>query len=334
MSTNMTLFSELYNCYFQILKSILTESHGISANELRSQIMMDGFEETPLYLLPKLFSGEWGLFEQKGELYYSRLSDGFYAPLSKLQRSYLKTILLDKRMQLFLEDGQIQELLAIFEDTPALWTPDMFYYYDRFADCDDYDSPTYRVNFRTLLLAMENRQFVDIEYLSKTGRRVHHYYYPARLEFSIKNNKFRLLSVKHTKQHQFRLETLNLDRVECVSLIEETMPESFDVNALIKESYYREPVRLLIRNERNALERTMLHFANYEKNTTKREDNLYECLIYYNKMMETELLIEVMSFGPMIQVLGNEGFLAQLKERLKRQQRLASKPITTRCHSK
>ena len=66
----------------------------------------------------------------------------------------------------------------------------------------------------------------------------------------------------------------------------------------------------------------MLHFANYEKNTHKLAENLYECFIYYNKNMETELLIEVISFGPMIEVLGNDAFLAQLKARLRRQRRI------------
>ncbi len=63
----------------------------------------------------------------------------------------------------------------------------------------------------------------------------------------------------------------------------------------------------------------MLHFANYEKNTSKIDEDTYECLIYYNKNMETELLIEVLSFGPMLTVIGNERFLHSLKSRLHRQ---------------
>lgn len=60
-------------------------------------------------------------------------------------------------------------------------------------------------------------------------------------------------------------------------------------------------------------------FANYEKNTTRIDENTYECLIYYNQGMETELLIEVMSFGPMITVVGNDRFLNSLKKRLENQ---------------
>ena len=63
----------------------------------------------------------------------------------------------------------------------------------------------------------------------------------------------------------------------------------------------------------------MLQFANYEKSTRKLDEDTYECLIYYNKDNEIELLIEILSFGPMIKVVGNETFLRQIKERLKRQ---------------
>ena len=75
----------------------------------------------------------------------------------------------------------------------------------------------------------------------------------------------------------------------------------------------------------------MLHFANYEKNTAKIDDDTYECLIYYNQSMETELLIEVLSFGPMLTVIGNERFLKSLRARLKKQKALDltnSNPLT------
>lgn len=66
----------------------------------------------------------------------------------------------------------------------------------------------------------------------------------------------------------------------------------------------------------------MLHFVNYEKNTTKIDEDTYECLIHYNQSMETELLIEVLSFGPMLKVTGSERFLNSLRARLKKQMQL------------
>lgn len=317
----MILFSEVYNSYYQILQSLLQRQGGFTLDDLKSKVKEQGFEESLLYLIPKLSSQEWSICEKDGTHYICALSEEFYVPLTTLQKSYVKTILLDKRMKLFLDDGQREALLLQLSDVEVLWEESWFHYYDRFSDGDDYSNPNYIACFRTLLSAIEQQCFVDIEYTSKAYRRVHHHYLPARLEYSVKNDKFRLLAMEYTKNKHMRFEILNLERIVKVSLMDKKPETAVDLNALIRETYYREPVRLLIHDKRNALERAMLQFANYDKNTTKLSEDTYECLIYYNEKQETELLIEVLSFGPMIKVMGNERFLLQLKKRLNRQKR-------------
>ena len=319
----MELFSEIYTCYYQIVKSILQHPAALTLEELRTSISGMGYEESLLYLIPKLTSGEWNLLEHKDDIFLSKLSENFYVPLTNLQKSYIRTIVQDERIQLFLDEDKCNYLRQLLCDAQILWQPEDFYYYDRFTNGDDYSNPDYRQNFRTLLTAIHNHQYVDIAYESRTNHRLHHHYLPCRLEYSIKNDKFRLLgTLRSDKQHH--IEILNLDRMKNVTLMSEQADSIPDINESIRSSYYKEPVRLLIHTDRNALERTMLQFANYEKNTTKIDDNTYECLIYYNQKMETELLIEVLSFGPLIEVLGNERFLSQIKQRLKKQKRLSS----------
>lgn len=145
----------------------------------------------------------------------------------------------------------------------------------------------------------------------------------------MKNDCFRLLAAASYTENQRTVSsrahrnpqviTLNLSRIHEVTLTSRTVKRLPDINHLLQRSCYQEPVRILIKNRRNALERAMLQFANYEKSTRKLDEDTYECLIYYNKDNETELLIEILSFGPMIKVVGNETFLRQIKERLKRQ---------------
>ena len=77
--------------------------------------------------------------------------------------------------------------------------------------------------------------------------------------------------------------------------MDKTYNGELELAAALKASYYKEPVKILITNRRNTLERAMLHFANYEKQTRKIDDEHYECLIYYNRAVETELLIEILS---------------------------------------
>ncbi|MDE6025656.1 MAG: WYL domain-containing protein [Lachnospiraceae bacterium] len=315
----MTLFSDTYNCYYQIMKALLQNQAPITMEELRSKINGAAYEESLFYIIPKIASGEWDLFNKNGNHYISKLSDSFYVPLTSLQMSYIKALLLDYRIMLFFDDEQLSRLQALLKDVAPLWYPDDFYYYDRFSDHDNYEDATYQSCFKTLISSINSHNYVDISYESTNGNRVHHHYLPCRLEYSIKNDKFRLLAVSISGNKKQRIETLNVGRMKNVTLLEKSADDMPDFNMLIRQLYYKEPVTLVIRNERNALERAMLQFANYKKNTTRIDDNTYECQIYYNEKMETELLIEVLSFGPMLEVTGSKHFLALIKERLQKQ---------------
>lgn len=319
----MELFSEIYSCYYQVLRHLLRSQDTLTIQDIRHRISGEGFEESLLSIIPKLEDGTWNLFEKDGKLYRSRLSSSFTTPVSDLEKSYLKALLSDPRIGLFLDREQLEALDNMLADVAPLWRPEQFYYFDRFADSDPYEDENYRDCFRTLLQAQKQNRYVDIDYTSPNGTRVHHHYIPARLEYSVKNDKFRVLALKptHPAKH-LKLETLNVSRIQSVRLLPKTLSSPVDLDAMIQRSYYKEPLRLRIVNKRNALERAMLHFANYEKNTTKIDEDTYECLIYYNRNMETELLIEVMSFGPMLTVLENERFLNSLKDRLQKQMRI------------
>ena len=327
----MKIFSEIYNCYYQIISMIITQNPSLTLNELNFEVNKMGYEESILYLIPKLLSGEWNLFRRDGNVVVSNISSDFAVPLSNLQKSYIKAVLQDEKMCLFLDDNQIEELNDLLKNIEPLWNNDTFYYYDRFINKDNYRDETYIANFRTILHAINNKQFVKIMYSSDGESRLHHYYYPHRLEYSIKNDCFRLICVEYhslKSEKKPNIVTLNLSRMKEVSISDHVMDVSSKfIDEQIKSTYYKEPVRIIIKNERNALERTMLQFANYEKNTRKIDEDTYECLIYYNQNVETELLIEILSFGPRIKVVGNERFLGMIKERLRRQKALQGEVI-------
>ncbi|MCI9081433.1 MAG: WYL domain-containing protein [Lachnospiraceae bacterium] len=320
----MELFSETYSCYYQVLHHLLYRQTPLTIEDIRQEICREGFEESLISIIPKLENGVWNLFEKDGSIYRSKLNSSFSMPLSDLEKSYLKALLSDPRIGLFLEQKQLESLNKMLASSVPLWKQEHFCYYDRFTDGDPYTDKTYRSNFRTLLLAQKQKRYVDIDYTSPRGTRVHHHYVPARLEYSVKNDKFRLLALKQAGHGRMKLETLNLSRMQRVILTDKFLTSPVDLNTMIQNSYYTDPLRLHIINKRNALERAMLHFANFEKNTTKIDESTYECLIYYNRNMETELLIEVMSFGPMLKVMGNDRFLRSLKARLQSQRDIVS----------
>ena len=66
-------------------------------------------------------------------------------------------------------------------------------------------------------------------------------------------------------------------------------------------------------------DRTAVGFFQYDDDFDGTSNDIYKCEIYYGQGNETELLINILSFGPMVKVIGSERFLKQLKERLKKQ---------------
>ena len=316
----MELFTEIYNCYFQIVDEICKAAREtpITEKDMLALAARFGYEESGFMIVPKLINN-WNLLEKTEEGYMSKIDNPEVLPLTTLQNRWLKAILLDERIGLFLENAQMDILLAYLKDMEPLFIPEDFYYYDRFQDGDDFTSPKYVRHFRTLLEAIRKKQYVDIRFCSRRGKDVCQTYLPCRVEYSAKNDKFRALCISGKNPASRRVEIINISRIDKVTLTDKIYDGEMDLADAIKTSYYKDPVKLLITTKRNTLERTMLHFANYEKQTKKLDDDTYECQIYYNSMMETELLIEILSFGPTIKVLGPEDFLTRVKDRVRRQ---------------
>ncbi len=64
----------------------------------------------------------------------------------------------------------------------------------------------------------------------------------------------------------------------------------------------------------------MLQFASYDKQSVYDEEKgCHVCEISYDIMEETELLIRILSFGPVVEVLGPERMRKQIRQRIARQ---------------
>jgi predicted DNA-binding transcriptional regulator YafY len=78
---------------------------------------------------------------------------------------------------------------------------------------------------------------------------------------------------------------------------------------------------LELTDDRNALERVMLHFSHLDRETERIDDNHYKITLYYEREDETELLIRVLSFGPVLKVIFPDDFIKNLCDRLEKQKR-------------
>ncbi len=315
----MELFSEVYGCYYTVLEKILVQAtNGMSRKELEKFTHENAFYESAFHLLPKLFSKEWDLLKENNEQYYSKLSSPIaMRPLTNLEKSWLQALLHDKRIQLFLDKSELTALEHLLKDVSPLYLDDQICYVDVASDGDDFADPTYISHFQAIIQACVQQEVLIVEYQGAKGSLISNEFIPWKISYSEKDNKFRLLAgLIHN--NGCRKMTLNLSRIQSVSPKVKT--DEYNVKALFEQSKSQNPILLEISQERNALERCMLQFASWEKITEYDEVNdRYLCQIFYDKEEETELLIRILGFGPVVKVLGPESFLNQIRTRVSNQ---------------
>ncbi|MBO5221383.1 MAG: WYL domain-containing protein [Clostridia bacterium] len=299
------IFSELYSAYYNAVAALLKEVIAGNREEkhLRETVERHAFAESALTVLPALKQQKWQLLTKEGD---TPLRHAPTLPLTLLERRWLKAVSMDPRVRLF--DLSFEGL----EDVEPLFTPDDYVIYDRYADGDPYEDEGYVSRFRLILRAIREHRPLRIETVNRRGRPIVMNLMPLRLEYSEKDDKFRLISsgCRYGK-------TVNLGRILSCRFYEGTNYSEHHESPRTLRS-----LTLRIRDERNALERCMLHFAHFEKRAERLEGNEYALHLRYDGEDETELVIRVLSFGPMVEVLEPQEFRALIAERLIRQNKL------------
>ena len=297
------LFSEVYGRSYQVVSLILSEAvkGELSAQRLQKIVTENAFSESSLVIPQALQEETWPLMtgEMKTPLHHVP-----QMPLTLLEKRWLKTLLQDPRIRLFGVDE------TGLEDVEPLYPSDAVVYFDRYGDGDDYTDEGYIERFRLILRALKEKRKLNITYQSQRGKEIAWNCIPRSLEYSAKDDKFRLyVSSKGVA-------ALNLSRMVRCELLE-AISDCEDAPLLLK----KEKLVLEIRDERNALERVMLHFSHFEKETMKLDEKKYQLTLWYEKEDKLELLIRVLSFGPMVKVIEPQSFAELLKERLRKQMR-------------
>lgn len=321
------IFSEIYSSYYNVIAQILNASlkNPLSKSDISEIINSNAFSESSFYIIPKLINGEWNLLDETDDgKFLSKFTESLKRPMTTLEKRWLKSLLYDKRIHLFLQNEQIQLMEESLKDVQPLFDVNDFYCYDNYSDGDDYEDETYINNFRILLKAQNNKKPINIVFESSKGKLFNGNYIPYKLEYSCKDDKFRVHVLKIISGRIVDTAVINIARITSVQPSKITSLPAINYEKVVEKYINKLEVVLQISKERNAVERCMLHFANFEKHTEYDEssDN-YMCHIYYNKCDETELLIHILSFGPVIKVLGPYGFLKLVRERIKKQWELS-----------
>lgn len=296
------LFSEIYSSYYNVVAAVLAEAveGKLTGMRLNQIIQEKAFAESVL-TIPTALQGRWPLLKPDGTTPIRHVPT---MPLTAVQKQWLKTLLQDPRIALFDPNP------AGLEDIEPLFDLSDIVYFDQYADGDPYGDPDYIQTFRCILTAIREHRQVRLRYLDRGGAHHSATCVPYRLEYSAKDDKFRVLAMGRRSGY-----TINMARIGSCVLLEPVDP------AGIKESRTKgKTLTFELTDQRNALDRVLLHFSHFEKETVRLDERTYRVTLRYDRDDETELLIRVLSFGPMLRVIAPDNFIEQVRQRLRRQQ--------------
>ena len=311
------LFSEIFGCYYRVVQEIVNNAP-LSEIEVQKIIRENGFVESCFYILPML--QELPFIEKKGDKYYSLLENKIKLPLTNIEKSWIKAISLDARFPLFAKefDG------SLLDGISPLYKQEFFRYYDRYSDGDNFSDGSYIKYFRKINKAMDNREVIKVIYRSPKHDKVSvGDYIPLKFEFSSKDDKFRFFSARIRNGCVDDYVCLNMGRVLDVKPSKEKFEGVIDLEKHMEKFEEEEPVIVEIYDKRNAIERFMVEFSSYRKYSEfDSTTNICRTEIFYRKTEELEILIKLLSFGPVLRVLGPERFLRLFLYRLQKQEEL------------
>ena len=297
------LFHEVYGSYYQAVSAILQEAvrGTLTKKRLNELVQTHAFGESLLNIPDGLTGERWRLLHRD---LTPELDNEPERPLTLLEKRWLRSLLLDPRIRLF--DVDMHGL----ETVKPLFTPDMFVFFDRYADGDDYHDPDYIAHFKTILTALGEKKDLYISYETHRSR-PSVVVTPHHLEYSEKDDCFRLIASGARRSWVMRL-----SRIRDCSVVESS--RAFPLGPRETETLVFE-----LEDRRRALERVLLHFSHLEKETKRLDETHYRVTLRYDPADETEMVIRILSFGPVIRVLEPARFIGLLRERIERQRRLA-----------
>ena len=323
------LFNEIYGDYYRAVSSVLEAAVKcrLDRRTMTRIVSETAFSDSVLDLVPSLTDGIWQLVLPD---YSTPLKTVPALPLTLLEKRWLKTISLDKRFSLFdIPDDLIPDVEPLFDPADVI-------YYDRYTDGDPYTDEVYIRHFRLVLDGLRRGSALRIRHLNRHGKEQERVCVPLYLEYADRDDKFRLHAMQDGMEY-----TINLSRILDVEAVDigsvAACGEQEESEALSRaddredgggiffagdNKRQQETMLMELTDERNVLERALTQLSHYQKRAWEKEDGVYLLELIYDVADETDLLIQVMSFGPYVRLLSPESMVCALRERISRQRDL------------
>ncbi len=310
------IFNELYGAYYNVMAKLISEAieNNLDYRRLIEIVNENAYRESLIGVASAIDEGRWEILKKEEDgLFNTSIINPPKLPLTITQKRWLKAVSMDPRFRLF--GIEIPE----FDDVEPLFNSEDIFAFDKYSDGDDYSDAGYVKRFRLILDAIKSQRPVYIVFNSRVGRERRICGVPLGLEYSEKDDKFRVYLNTNHDDPTF----VNLGRVTVADYMKGDRTFENREYSLSGDS----EVVLELLDERKSLERALLHFAHFEKEATRLDANKYQIKIKYSSSDETEVLIRILSFGARIKVVAPQDFKERITERINWQRDLLLKKL-------
>lgn len=245
-------------------------------------------------------------------------------PLSTIELRWLKTILKDQKIRLFLSEQEINVLCDILTEYVPNISPlpmDKVFFFDRFH-FPEKNAKLESLVLTTLLEGIYDQRTVCIKYHTMRNRTKVGEFKPIVLEFSKRNNRFQGFFQECGSN---RIYTMNVSRIETAEETDTTFDYAAAKRALLD---FREEnmtsVEVEFYDVRNIADRILTEFSPWKKLCAyDAETGLYKLTIFYQKQDEVDLVVRLLGYGANLRFVDKEHPICkEIQVRMNRQMEL------------
>lgn len=313
----MNLFNDYKNRYYRCIQNIINGIYNgekYTKKDIRA-ILQDAYLEDEIVLVKELVDGRFFDYEDDT----ASLMVGCDVPirLNNLELAYLKMFVEDECFNGVLDDELLQKLKDELDDVESLdynkfWKRENV---DKFGD--DMKEESFRSKIITLEKAILENKYIKYTSKNKKGEIFKDKIaYPYKIEYSIKNNRYRLVVFCNNRAIKINVDgimELEILQEKTVTAEEKAQIENF-INA---KKNISDPLVLKIEDNKNTLDRCFNLFSAYDKKYYYEGENLI-LNIYYHDFDKAEIIRDILSLGKSAVVLSPESVREEVIKRILR----------------
>lgn len=327
----MELFHEYKNKYFHLVLKILNLcENGLGRYDILKIIEDEEYDERLISKDFKTFEGmmlneyeddSLNLLKEKDNKYYSVLNKEGSKPIkirfSNIEKTWLNGMIEDKIVQALLGEEIISKLKKSLQDVHE-GSNDVIEFTNKNTNEFEYDLKKLSRTFFTILNAIDKEKVLVYTNVDRNGNEhKDKLAIPLRIEYSLKDDKFRasMYSIEDKRAIMVNLHTLKEINITEKSF---NLKREDIIKKLKEKKYCDEPVTIILKDKRGAMERGFMSFSSFERSSKLIENNTYEIDIYYYTFQENEVISKIISLGPYVTVKGPERIRQLVIEKIKK----------------